>query len=35
MKILSYTPYVIVLEPKQLANEIAWRAQLLDKRYNG
>ena len=35
MKILSYTPYVIVLDPKQLANEIAWRAQLLDKRYNG
>lgn len=32
MKILSYTPYVIVKEPKQLANEIAWRAQLLDKR---
>lgn len=27
MKIFSYTPYVIVLSPKELANEIAWRAQ--------
>ena len=35
MKILSYSPYVIVQEPKELANEIAWQAQLLDKRYNG
>lgn len=34
-KVLSYTPYVIVLEPQSLRNEIAWRAKDLDKKYNG
>lgn len=34
-KILSYSPYVIVKEPKSLVDEIAWRAEALWKRYNG
>lgn len=34
-KVLAYSPYVIVLEPKSLVNEMAWRAKALDERYNG
>lgn len=34
-ELLSYTPYVEVISPAWLRNEIAWKVEAMSRRYNG